>query len=108
MTRSLFLSSALLALRAAAQSATPYTDEKSGITFNGHTDTTGVRFGIALPEKATTDLIAQIVAPVTNDGGWAGSVFGSTMVGSLLVVAWPHEGEVVSSFRKATYVLLLI
>lgn len=102
MTRSLFLSSALLALRAAAQVASPYTDEKSGITFNGYMDSTGYRMGISLPEDPTTDLIAQIVVPVSNDGGWGGFALGSTMVGSLLIVAWPHEDKIVSSFRKAT------
>lgn len=101
MARSLLLP-VLLALRAAAQTASPYTDEKSGITFNGYTHSSGYRLGIALPENPTTDLIAQVVAPITNDGGWAGFPFGSTMVGSLLVVAWPHEGEIVSSFRLAT------
>ena len=103
MYRSLFVSTALLALRAAAQlSAKPYTDEKTGITFNGYSHVSGYKLGYALPEKPTTDLIAQVIAPITNDGGWAGFPLGQTMVGSVLVVAWPHDGKVISSFRKAT------
>ncbi|KAJ4350515.1 uncharacterized protein N0V89_009136 [Didymosphaeria variabile] len=103
MTRSFILSSALLALRATAQlTASVYTDEKTGITFNGFSHSSGYKLGYALPTNPTTDLIAQLVAPITNDGGWAGFPLGQTMVGSVLVAAWPHDGEIVSSFRKAT------
>lgn len=103
MFRSLSLSTAFLALRASAQlAAAVYTDEKTGITFNGLSHTSGYKLGIALPEDPTTDLIAQVVAPITNDGGYAGFPLGQSMVGTVLVVAWPHEGEVISSFRKAT------
>src|ERR1700712_2279788 len=106
MTRA-FLLSALFALRAAAQTASPYTDDKTGITFNGYTDSTDYRLGIALPESPTTDFIAQIVAPVNSTGGGlAGFSMGSSMSGNLLIVAWPNGDEVVSSFRLATYVIL--
>lgn len=103
MTRSFILSSALFALQAVAQTSSPYTDPKTGIDFRGYKDaTTGYTFGIALPENPTTDFIAQIQAPITNGGGWAGFSMGQTMTGNLLVVAWPNDGEIVSSFRKAT------
>jgi cellobiose dehydrogenase (acceptor) len=72
MARSFFVSSALLALRVAAQTSSQFTDENTGITFNGYQHISGYRFGIALPEKPTTDFIAQVQAPITNDGGWAG------------------------------------
>jgi cellobiose dehydrogenase (acceptor) len=72
MTRSFILSSALLALRVAAQTSSPFKDEKTGITFQGYQAPSGYRFGIALPENPTTDFIAQVQAPITNDGGWAG------------------------------------
>ncbi|KAF1941685.1 choline dehydrogenase [Clathrospora elynae] len=101
MAFSFILSSALLALRVAAQSAELYTDEKTGITFQGFQHTSGYKLGFALPENPTTDLIAQIQAPISN-GGWAGFSMGQSMVGQMLVVAWPNEGEVVSSFREAT------
>lgn len=103
MARSFILSTALFALQAVAQTSSPYTDAKTGIDFSGYTDAkTGYTFGIALPETPTTDFIAQIQAPITNGGGWAGFSMGQSMTGNLLVVAWPNEGEVVSSFRKAT------
>lgn len=103
MFRSLSLSTALLALRATAQTAAAvYTDEKTGITFNGLSHSSGFKLGFALPEDPTTDLIAQMITPITNDGGYAGFPLGQSMVGTVLVVAWPHEGEVISSFRKAT------
>jgi cellobiose dehydrogenase (acceptor) len=102
MARSFLLSSALLALRVAAQTSSPYTDEKSGIDFQGFQHKSGFKFGIALPENPTTDFIAQIQAPLTKGDGWAGFSMGQSMKGNLLVVAWPNEGEVVSSFREAT------
>ncbi|KAF1351525.1 choline dehydrogenase [Lizonia empirigonia] len=103
MARSFILSTALFALQVVAQTSAPYTDAKTGIDFSGYTDAkTGFTFGIALPENPTTDFIAQIQAPITNGGGWAGFSMGQSMTGNLLVVAWPNEGEIVSSFRKAT------
>ncbi|KAF2193911.1 hypothetical protein K469DRAFT_744689 [Zopfia rhizophila CBS 207.26] len=102
MVRSFFLSTILLAFRAVAQTASPYTDDKSGITFTGFQDVSGFRFGIALPENPTTDFIGQIVCPVNSTGGWAGVSMGSSMTNKLLIVAWPNGDEVVSSFRKAT------
>ncbi|PVH95650.1 cellobiose dehydrogenase [Periconia macrospinosa] len=101
MTRSFFLSSAFLALQAAAQQASPYTDAKSGIKFSGVTNS-GFTVGIALPENPTTDFIGQLVVPITNDGGYGALTMASSMVDSLMVVAWPHENKVISSFRKAT------
>jgi cellobiose dehydrogenase (acceptor) len=100
MARSLIISSALFVLQAAAQSATPYTDANTGITFNGFQDASGYTFGIALPENPTTDFIAQIKAPTA--AGWAGFSMGQSMVGNLLAVAWPSDGKIVSSFRLAT------
>ncbi|ORX92935.1 hypothetical protein BCR34DRAFT_629431 [Clohesyomyces aquaticus] len=102
MVRSLLLSTALLALRATAQSASPFTDDKTGITFNGYQDASGYRFGLALPETPGADFIGQIVGPVNSTGGWAGISMSPSMTDSLLIVAWPNGDEVVSSFRKAT------
>lgn len=103
MSRSFILSSAILALQATAQlTASVYTDAKTGITFNGLQHSSGYTLGYALPETLSKDLIAQMVAPISNDGGWAGFPLGQTMVGSVLVTAWPHDGKVISSFRKAT------
>jgi cellobiose dehydrogenase (acceptor) len=102
MIRPVILSVAFCAVRAVAQTSSPYLDENTGINFTGYQHTSGYRFGIALPENPTTDFIAQIQAPITNGGGWAGFSMGQSMTGNLLVVAWPNDGEVVSSFREAT------
>ncbi|KAL1691086.1 hypothetical protein GGG16DRAFT_54323, partial [Schizophyllum commune] len=97
---------ALLGLAAgvAAQTVTaPYTDPLTGIDFQAYTDPeTGYIFGIALPETVGTDFIGQVVAPLTDGAGWAGVSLGGAMVGPLLVVTWPNEGEVQHSFRQAT------
>ena len=100
------LSSALLAIRVAAQATSPYTDAKCGISFNGYQHPSGYTFGFALLETPTTDFIGQVVAPVGSAGGWAGFIMGQSMKGNLAVVAWPNGDGIVSSFRKATWVLL--
>lgn len=83
-----------------AQTPAPYTDAKSGITFNAYIDrTSGYFFGIALPSNTTgnTDFIATIGSKGT---GYAGASLGGGMLGKLLVLAWPNGQTVVSSFRK--------
>ncbi|KAI4606814.1 hypothetical protein J4E80_009893 [Alternaria sp. BMP 0032] len=102
MARSFLLSTAVLALGASAQTSGKFTDEKTGITFQGYHHSSGYTLGYALPEKPTTDVIIQLQAPITNDGGWAGFSLGQSMTGNLLVVAWPHEDKVLASFREAT------
>ncbi|USP79449.1 carbohydrate-binding module family 1 protein [Curvularia clavata] len=101
MARSFLLTSAIFALRAAAQTSTGFTDEKTGIKFQGIQHDSGYRLGYAVPEKPSTDFIAQIQAPISNAGGWAGLSMGQSMVGNPLIVAWPNEGKVISSFRLA-------
>jgi cellobiose dehydrogenase (acceptor) len=102
MSRSFVVGSALFALHAAAQSATSYTDPNTGISFNGLQHESGYTLGYALPSNPTTDFIAQIQAPIANGGGWAGMPLGQSMADNLLIVAWPNDGEVLSSFRLAT------
>lgn len=102
MAHSFLLCTTLLAIRAVAQTASLYSDDKTGITFNGYQDESGYRFGIALPENPASDFIGQIVGPIDSSGGWAGVSMGSSMKEKLLVVAWPNGEEVISSFRKAT------
>jgi hypothetical protein len=98
------LSSLLLPLAALlpstlAQQSTAYTDKGSGITFQLYTASTGYFFGIAAPENPTTDFIGIIGGKGT---GWSGVSLGGTMVGKLLIAAWPNGNTVLSSFRKAT------
>jgi hypothetical protein len=90
---------------AAAQTPAPYTDSKSGITFNTFQHSSGMFFGLALPQNTTgnTDFIATIGGKGT---GYSGVSLGGGMLGKLLFVAWPNQQAVVSSFRKTAYVLI--
>jgi hypothetical protein len=88
-----------LASLAAAQTAGPYTDAKSGISFNAFMHSSGYFFGIAMPANSTTstDFIATIGGKGT---GWSGVSLGGDMKNKLLVAAWPNSQAIVSSFRK--------
>jgi hypothetical protein len=105
MKLSVLLTGALASL-AVAQTPAPYTDAKSGITFNTLQHSSGLFFGLALPTNATanTDFIATIGGKGT---GWSGISLGGGMLNKLLIVAWPNAQTAVSSFRKARYVLSL-
>jgi hypothetical protein len=87
----------------AAQTSGPYTDVKSGITFNTFQHSSGTFFGLALPANGTgnTDFIATIGGKTT---GYSGVSLGGGMLNKLLIVAWPNQQSVVSSFRKTAYV----
>lgn len=91
----------------AAQTPAPYTDSKSGITFNTLQHSSGLFFGLALPQNGTgnTDFIATIGGKGT---GYSGVSLGGGMLGKLLVLAWPNQQSVVSSFRKTAYVQMTI
>lgn len=53
----------LLALGAGAYAqSSAYTDANTGIAFEGHQDTTGFLFGIALPSTIGSDFIGQMVS----------------------------------------------
>jgi cellobiose dehydrogenase (acceptor) len=94
---------------AAAQSSTPtsYTDPDSGIIFDTWS-TNGMRFGVALPSNAlTTDAteFIGILQCASGDGegtGWCGLSLGGSMTNSLLLAAYPHNGEVLTSLMWAT------
>jgi hypothetical protein len=102
MKLSTLLSCALASLTV-AQTPAPYTDPKSGITFNTLQHSSGLFFGIALPlnDSASTDFIATIGGQGT---GWSGVSLGGGMLNKLMIVAWPNAQSVVSSFRKVSYV----
>ena len=59
MLSSLFAAS-LFAASAYCQSIL-YTDKPTGISFQGYTDATGFRLGLALPQDAKADFIGQFV-----------------------------------------------
>lgn len=102
--KTLTLLTGALASLAAAQTAAPYTDAKSGITFNTFQHSSGLFFGLALPANATesTDFIATIGGKGT---GYSGVSLGSAMLSKLLFVAWPNQQSVLGSFRKTAYVV---
>jgi len=66
----------------------PFTDEKTGITFQqGSYDAEGYSFAIALPERGGNDFIGRIAAPIGKSlGGWGGFSLTSGMTSGLLVV----------------------
>ncbi|KAI3337680.1 fungal cellulose binding domain-containing protein [Ustulina deusta] len=104
------------------QSSTPtvYTDDKTGITFDtwivpdtatgasGTTTWGGMTMGVALPEDALTtdanEFIGYLLCPSnsTTLTGWCGISLAGPMTNSLLLMAYPYQGEVLTSFRFAT------
>jgi hypothetical protein len=88
-----------LATLTTAQTPAPYTDINSGITFNTFQHSSGMFFGLALPANATgnTDFIATIGGKGT---GYSGVSLGGGMLGKLLLIAWPNQQSIISSFRK--------
>lgn len=87
---------------AAGTTTGKYTDTASGIDFVGFADGTGFQFGMALPSAPSTDLIIQLVTPLTNGGGWGAVDFGKSMTGPLMIATWPSNGGVLISPRVAT------
>lgn len=105
--RSILVASATLASlarnTAAATVASAYTDPNTGIDFQTYfASDVDYSFGIALPETIGTDFIGQMVAPITDAGGWAGVSLGGGMLNHLLLVAWGNDQDVVTSLRVAT------
>ncbi|KAK6613489.1 linoleate diol synthase [Botrytis cinerea] len=90
------------AARALAQTAASYVDANTGITFEGATDTTGFQFGMAMEANATSDFIGQIVFPSTAGSGYGGVSLTGSMVGSMLIVAWPSGTDVIASLRETS------
>nr|ADT70775.1 cellobiose dehydrogenase [Hypoxylon haematostroma] len=99
---------------------TPYTDSETGITFatwsvpdraeggNGLAPWGGLTFGVALPENALTTDATELIGYLkcgsngTTTDAWCGLSFGGPMTNSLLLMAWPHEDEILTSFRFAS------
>jgi hypothetical protein len=90
-----------IAPSASAQQSSSYTEAKSGIIFQAHTEASGFAFGIALPEIPSTDFIGLLVGKGT---GWTGASLAGPIVNSLLIAAWPNGTSLISSFRKTSYV----
>jgi cellobiose dehydrogenase (acceptor) len=90
-----------------------YTDE-NGIEFfqvDIETDIASIEgtgaWGMALPPASADDLqldyIGHLLVPMPDSGEtWFGLTHQSGMTGSLMLVAWPYEDGVVTSFRYAS------
>ncbi|OQE43613.1 hypothetical protein PENCOP_c003G01340 [Penicillium coprophilum] len=98
-----------------AQSGTPvaYTDPDTDITFDTWTVSEtlskgGFTFGIALPSDAlttdATEFIGYLLCSSQNATatGWCGVSLGGTMTNSLLLLAYPYKGNILTSFRYTT------
>ncbi|OTB09082.1 carbohydrate-binding module family 1 protein [Hypoxylon sp. CI-4A] len=86
-----------------AQEATPYTDPDTGIEF-GTWPSTSQTFGFTLPEDALTTDATEYIGILQCSTGWCGVSHGESgqMTDALLLVAWPYEDQVLTSFRFAT------
>ncbi|TGJ83688.1 hypothetical protein E0Z10_g5078 [Xylaria hypoxylon] len=104
------------------QSSTPtvYTDSKTGITFDtwivpdtaagasGTGTWGGMTMGVALPSNAlttdATEFIGYLLCPSnsTTLTGWCGISLAGPMTNSLLLMAYPYNNQVLTSFRYAT------
>ncbi|KAL8294336.1 hypothetical protein RB597_007947 [Gaeumannomyces tritici] len=109
---------------AAAQGPAPtvWTEPGSGIVFNtwsaenaptqgegyGPRSLGGYTFGVALPSNALTVDATEFIGylecstPVTPGEGYCGISLGGGMTNSLLLLAWPHGDEILTSFQFAT------
>ncbi|ORY64787.1 fungal cellulose binding domain-containing protein [Pseudomassariella vexata] len=105
-----------------AQSSTPtvYTDPDTGIIFDtwivpatgsgasGVTTYGGLKFGMALPEDGLTTDATEFIGYLqcaSNSSiatGWCGISLGGPMTNSLLLMAWPYDGEILTAFLWAT------
>jgi cellobiose dehydrogenase (acceptor) len=64
----------------------------------------GYSFGYVLPGKSNEnyEYVGYILGPLTDGQGWAGLSHGGPMTNALLLMAWPNDDDIVSSFRYAT------
>ncbi|KAI2625839.1 hypothetical protein GGR54DRAFT_654226 [Hypoxylon sp. NC1633] len=86
-----------------AQDAVPYTDPDTGIEFATWTQG-GQTIGMALPEDALTTDASEYIGILQCSTGWCGLSHGESgqMTQALLLLAWPYEDQVLTSFRFAT------
>jgi cellobiose dehydrogenase (acceptor) len=97
-----------------AQLVGEYTDPTTGISFTtwSYLESAGsaaFTYGLVLPEDAltvdATEYIGMLRCAKTEEaGGWCGISHGQNgqMTQALLLMAWPHEDQVLTSFRFAT------
>ncbi|KAK3373070.1 hypothetical protein B0T24DRAFT_249523 [Lasiosphaeria ovina] len=83
-----------------------YTDKSSGIVFNTWPNTY-MTFGMALPSNALTADATEFIGIITCSSptqgtGWCGISMGGGMNSNLLLLAYPQQGQILTSFRWAT------
>lgn len=83
-------------LAVATAQTTPYTDERTAITYQAFTSSDGYLFGIALPVAPSSDFIGHIVGMIDS---YAGISLGGETDSELFLAAWANGDKVVSSFR---------
>ncbi|KFY46354.1 hypothetical protein V494_00482 [Pseudogymnoascus sp. VKM F-4513 (FW-928)] len=116
------LAAAGTVLQAASAQGTAgtYTDPDTGIIFATQTipdgnplqglTKGGYTVGLALPADAATvdatEYIGLLIGSSTNTTsagtGWAGFAHGGGMTNNLLLMAWPYDGKILTSFRQAS------
>ncbi|KFY32079.1 hypothetical protein V493_00537 [Pseudogymnoascus sp. VKM F-4281 (FW-2241)] len=93
-----------------------YTDPDTGIIFStqsyadGAGTAGGFTVGMALPANAAsvdaTEYIGMIIGSRTGTtaarSGWSGIAHGPGMTTNLLLMVWPHQDKILTSFRQAT------
>ncbi|KAK3321309.1 hypothetical protein B0T19DRAFT_445081 [Cercophora scortea] len=85
-----------------------YTDKASGIVFNTWRPTKDLTFGMALPASALTVDATEFIgiltcsSPTGKATGWCGVSLGGGMNSNLLLVAYPQQNTILTSFRWAT------
>jgi hypothetical protein len=102
--KTLTLLTGVLATLTTAQTPAPYTDPKSGITFSTFQHTSGMFFGLTLPQNSTSN--TSFIATIGGKGtSYSGVSLGGGMLNKLLLIAWPNGQSIVSSFRKTAHAL---
>ncbi|KAK5662691.1 hypothetical protein OQA88_8607 [Cercophora sp. LCS_1] len=96
----------LLSLTTAQDEGINYTDRASGITFNTW-PLPGLTFGMTLPANGLTTDATEFLGLLTCStktagAGWCGLSLGGGMVNNLLLVAYPYNNQVLTSFKWAT------
>ncbi|KAI5860128.1 hypothetical protein GGS23DRAFT_250254 [Durotheca rogersii] len=86
-----------------AQDPVPYTDPETGIEFGTWTQG-GMTIGLALPEDSLTKDATEYIGILQCSTGWCGISHGESgqMTQALLLVAWPYQDQVLTSFRFTT------
>jgi cellobiose dehydrogenase (acceptor) len=92
----------ILAMRFSVSTVALLATVANGSVLSWTEPVSGVQYSVGIPEVAAApfDIYTSIVAPI--DVTWAAVAYGGCMLRSPLLVAWPHDTNVVVSPRWAT------